>query len=139
MPLTELWSVLHERSIRWAHLLAGHKKDAATAWPSIMVVTFFPLIITIVSPSHSAGSIANLTEADDAEQQPLFACDGGVPQQFSSYNDALYQLGQEDESQKLFDYTKLEATSCTGCFNSCQFGTLENLMSICFANYTDVS
>lgn len=101
---------------------------------------FFPLIIiTIISPSQSAGSIANLTEDDDAEQQPLFACDGGVPQQFSSYNDALYQLGQEDESQKLFDYTKLEDTSCKGCFNSCQSGTLENLRSLCFANYTDVS
>lgn len=84
---------------------------------------------------NTAGSIGNLTEADDGEQHPLFACDGDVPQQFSSYEAALYQLGQEDEHQKRFDYTLLEDTSCQGCFDNCQTGSLSELRVVCYQNY----
>ena len=88
---------------------------------------------------HYPGSIKNVTSMEpDAlnASDRVFACDAGLPIATTSYEDALYQLGQRDPTQLTYNYTLLQAQSCKGCFNQCQSGTLDELRGICYRNHT---
>lgn len=85
---------------------------------------------------HYAGSIGNLTDADDADQHPLFACDGDVPQRFDTEALAVYELGQIEPREKVYDYVLYKNTSCQGYpSNTVVSGSLSKLRGTCYEDY----
>jgi hypothetical protein len=79
-----------------------------------------------------------LTENDDAEQHPLFACDGGVPHKFETEALALYELGQIEPRRKVYDYIFYNNTSCQNYPPSGLItGPLSTLRGLCYEQYED--